>query len=197
MMRRSEIMSIISKRKTCRVFLNKKVPKKELRFLINATRYAPSAHNSQPWYFIVLTRESIGKRQVLKNIKSLMNHIPIGPKIFLKKSVEVMRDAPVLIFVLNKKNFVHLTRVYGSKYVKIARDSEFQSIAAAIQNLILVATSRNIGTAWLTSPLVFRNELTRTLKVEHELVAILALGYSSKASKRTRRASIEEICEFR
>jgi len=46
--------SLAKRRKTTYEFSDKKVSDKEINRLIECARWAPSAGNSQPWYFIVV-----------------------------------------------------------------------------------------------------------------------------------------------
>ena len=48
---------VINKRQSIRNYDNKEVTYEELETLINATRFAPSAKNRQPWRFYILTDE--------------------------------------------------------------------------------------------------------------------------------------------
>jgi len=53
---------IIAKRRSVRKFKEKNVPKKVLLRILDAGRWAPSAGNTQPWHFIVVTDANIKRR---------------------------------------------------------------------------------------------------------------------------------------
>ncbi len=50
-----EILEIIKKRRSIRVYQDKSIPKDILEKIIDAGRFAPTARNVQPWEFIVIT----------------------------------------------------------------------------------------------------------------------------------------------
>lgn len=46
---------LVSKRESCRSFISKPVGRKELEYILDTARMAPSACNSQPWHFTAAT----------------------------------------------------------------------------------------------------------------------------------------------
>ncbi|MGI6097822.1 MAG: nitroreductase family protein [Dethiobacteria bacterium] len=54
-------LNIIRERRSVRRFLPKPVPREVLLKLIDCARYAPSAHNQQPWEFVIITDTQIKK----------------------------------------------------------------------------------------------------------------------------------------
>ena len=55
-------MDQIFTRRSIRAYTNKPVEKEKIELIIKAGMYAPSAKNSQPWYFVVITdREKLDK----------------------------------------------------------------------------------------------------------------------------------------
>ncbi|MCI4439483.1 nitroreductase family protein, partial [archaeon] len=52
-----EVKKLIKTRRTVRKFLRREVEREKIRELIEAATWAPSAHNSQPWRFFVITSE--------------------------------------------------------------------------------------------------------------------------------------------
>lgn len=61
-----DTLGILKKRRSVRVFQNKKIPKDVLEEIIEVARFSPTARNVQPWEFVV-TVDS----QVLKKISEL------------------------------------------------------------------------------------------------------------------------------
>ena len=61
----SDVIDVIKKRRSIRKYAARRVPKEILREILEAARWAPSAHNAQPWRFIVLT--DMPKKRELAN----------------------------------------------------------------------------------------------------------------------------------
>src|SRR3989338_9421776 len=63
----NQVINAINNRRSIRKYTGKKIPKKIVSLIIEAGRYAPSSHNSQPWRFIVISNKEL--------IKSLSEYI--------------------------------------------------------------------------------------------------------------------------
>ena len=62
--------------------------------------------------------------------------------------------------------------------------TSFQNVAAAIQNLLLVAHAEGLGTCWMTGPVTVADEINRFLGVEDmTLVAVIPMGYPDEIPK--------------
>ena len=65
-----------------------------------------------------------------------------------------------------------------------------QSVAAAIENILLAATDRGLGSCWLTAPVEtgMSEELRDTFAPDKgKLLAIVTLGYSDQTPKTPAR----------
>ena len=72
-----------------------------------------------------------------------------------------------------------------------------QSISAAIQNMCLEATARNIGSLWTCNIFFAYDELKEWLHADGEMVAAIALGYTDKEIKAMPRKPLAEVVEYR
>ncbi len=81
----------LKKRRSVRRFLPDPVSRAVIEEILDAARYAPSADNTQPWEFVVITR-----RQTLEELAS---HIPNAP--FLGNA-----PAAVAVFCRQSEHFV-------------------------------------------------------------------------------------------
>ena len=52
----SHVLDAIKERRSVRKYLARPVPKEAIEEVLVAAGWAPSAHNAQPWRFIVLAR---------------------------------------------------------------------------------------------------------------------------------------------
>lgn len=183
------------KRRTSRKFKQKTIPKVILNRILEAGRIAPSAHNSQPWFFVVLSNKEF-KQKLQLNLMANTEKFVTSANIMLKKALEIMSQAPCVIFVYNTKVISRKLGFMGRPYTSIIDISEIQSIAAAIQNMHLVASALNIGFAWLVFPLLLEKQITKLLNTNYKLTAILALGYPLENAKPTTRKKLKEIVKF-
>jgi len=58
----SELLSLIKTRRSVRKLKDRAVPLSSILEALDAARWAPSAHNAQPWRFVVLAEAEAKKR---------------------------------------------------------------------------------------------------------------------------------------
>lgn len=59
----NEVIRVLKERRSSRNYLPKPIPREILEDIIDCGRLAPSANNSQPWVFVVVTEEA-GKKEI-------------------------------------------------------------------------------------------------------------------------------------
>ena len=91
------VLELIKKRRSIRAFSNEPIAADKICSLFEATRWAPSSSNEQPWVYIYATRE---QPEMWNKMFDCLNE---GNRIWVK-------DAPLLILRLARKDFTH----YGS-----------------------------------------------------------------------------------
>ena len=52
---------LISKRRACKLFNDKKINEKDLHFILESGVLAPSSHGFEPWKFVVLSKKEDNK----------------------------------------------------------------------------------------------------------------------------------------
>jgi nitroreductase len=157
-------LDFIFKRRSVRMYLNKEIPTEILRDLLEAGMAAPSARATDPWHFIVITeRETLGRMaSVLPNGKMLLT-------------------APAAFVVCGDIN----------RALEGFESYMLQDVSAAVQNILLAATSLGLGSCWLgIHPRRTRMDGIRNLfhLPEHIIpVAGIALGWpAGNFEARTR-----------
>jgi nitroreductase len=91
------VTELIQKRRSIRAFLDKPVESEKIYSLFEATRWAPSSSNEQPWIYVYATKD----QPTLWN--TLFEALNEGNKIWAK-------DAPLIILGLARKTFVRNDR---------------------------------------------------------------------------------------
>jgi len=86
------ILDLIKNRRSTRVFLNQPIEPEAIYSLFEATRWAPSSTNEQPWLYVYATRD---QNELWSLLFECLNE---GNKMWAK-------DAPLLILSLARKNF--------------------------------------------------------------------------------------------
>jgi len=153
------VYEAVIKRRTIRRFKQQPVSFRILEKIVNSGRLAPSGSNLQPVEFMVVDIPEL----VVKVFETLMWAAYISPA---GNPPKEQRPVAYIIVLTNKK--------------KNAGGCEMD-VAAAIENMLLVALGEGIGSCWLGS--IDRIKLKDILKLpEHiKIDSVVALGYSDES----------------
>ncbi len=189
--------AIISRR-SCRHFDGRPIPGEIVEDLMRAACSAPSAHNSQPWQFMIVKGE---KKAALASLfltvsseERYKEYTGFYVNRLLKYSSRMLEEAPLVVAVFNRGSFTkEAAKYFGRTKREFLHLMEVQSVAAAIENLLIAAESFGLGSVWLGVPLLIPEELIEDFfRTKDELMAILPLGYPTKRRLIEKRIEIGE-----
>ena len=189
-MKPDELLNIIRRRRSVRVYKRGKVSSSQLDTILEAARWAPSGANTQPWEFIVTRdREKMKKvRQIYDNEwKERKREDPVHYK-GLKK--DYVGDVSVLVLVCGDDR---TRQVYLTTRQLADREKLFQaSIANAVQQMMLAAASMDLGTVWVSVREEVEAQLRELFKVPPELrlLWVVPIGHASSWPKPKPRRKI-------
>ena len=211
----------IKGRRSISSFTSEKVDLDIIDELISVSGYAPSSCDTQPWFFLVfhsgeskeklnayirrgyecMNQDLKGKHKVLGSVyKKLLNFFSVYGK---------FDDAPVLILLFAKP----YDTVLFSQAIKFAQNEKIQNIAdgsvktsaaLAMQNFLLLAHEKGLGTRvkdgmkFLVSFETLKSEFYNEFQIpkEYQLLSGIQLGYPTKeALLRTapKRLSLDQV----
>lgn len=195
-------MNAIQQRRSIRKYKDTPVDRAQIEELILAASLAPSAKNRQPWKYLVYT--GAAKERFLQSMQEGLEREkerePILPESAFGlpdafHTLQVMREAPVLIVVLNTNGTSPYEPIDTDRRVSEICDS--LSIGASIENLILRATELGLGTLWIANTCFAYPELIDEIGTEKQLVGAISVGYLAEAPMSRPRKPIEDILEYR
>ena len=106
-----------------------------------------------------------------------------------------MEEAPVILFVINP-----LGKGIESECTieeRIFEICNIQSLSASIQNMLLAATEKGIGSLWICDIYFAYSELCQWLNCDGELMAAIAFGYPRESPQERPRKELQEIVQWR
>jgi coenzyme F420-0:L-glutamate ligase/coenzyme F420-1:gamma-L-glutamate ligase len=188
------VTDAIKTRRSIRRYSSRRVSTEVISEILEAARWAPSAHNAQPWRFIVLIDKSL-KQDLAEAMANawMADMIKDGTLMKVreklrKASVERFTRAPVLVIAcLTMKDMIQYA---DESRQKSERDLAVQSLGAAIQNMLLMAHSKNLGACWFCAPLFCKDAVRKVLKIPEDVEphALITLGYpAEKPSAPSRK----------
>ncbi len=189
-----QLKDVINSRKSIRSYEKKIVPKTVLKQLVIDASKAPSASNRQPWRFYVVSSKKL--RDKICNIlqKTLIKYKADFDKL-TPKLKKVASE-----FYTNMGDCQNIIFIYSNSNDKKGRESNYISISAAMENLMLSATNKGLGTCCVGSFKEFEKEISKLLKTKNkeELVVSILVGYPKKGWKplKRKKKKITEILNY-
>ena len=184
----------IRDRHSVRTFQKDEVSDDEIRILLHAANAAPSAHNQQAWRFIILRGEK--KNELAQLVTAQSASFPRPAAALLRMGAKSIMSAPVVIAVANTGDLIR----HGTELFKVEqevahdffRTMEIQSSAAAVENLLLAATSLGLGTVWLGVLYLIKDEVLRFLgEPQGEFMAVVPVGRPVKSGSGPKKQPVE------
>lgn len=196
------MISAIYDRRSIRKFTDKPIPQKDITDIIQSGIKAPSSKNRQPWKYIVV--QGNAKEEMLEvfrqGIEREENDNALLPEskqhiAAAKYTVDIMAEAPTIIFVVNSLGKSILSELTPEE--RVYEICNIQSIGASIQNMLLTATEKGIGSLWICDIYFAYSELCKWLGSDGQLIAAIAFGYPNESPKERPRRKIEDIVEWK
>ena len=198
-----DIIQLVKSRGSVRKFKPIKVPREVIRAILDAARWAPSAHNSQPWRIIVIDKDGVKEKLAVEMGKTWIldmqrNGVPLheAEKIAEEECWSRVTKSPLVIIVCLTMEDMH--KYPDSKRKKAEYLMAVQSVAAYIQNMLLLAHHYGLGACWICAPLFCPNAVRNVLDLPHEIEpqAMIILGYPDENPEPPPRKALNEICVF-
>ena len=196
------MISAIYDRRSIRKFTDRPISQEDITDIIQSGIKAPSSKNRPPWKYIVV--QGNAKEEMLKVFRQGIEReekdnalLPLSKQHIAaaKYTVDIMAEAPIIVFVVNSLGKSILTELTPEEHVY--EICNIQSISASIQNMLLAATEKGIGSLWICDIYFAYSELCKWLDSDGQLIAAIAFGYPNEFPKERPRKKLEDIVEWR
>jgi nitroreductase len=168
----ADYFELLKTRRAIRDFEDREVPLETVREIIGESCLAPSAHNGQPWQFIIVNKKEVLGRlseDIRKNLlddleKSGDPHLKSHESIFNDPDFNFFYNAPCLVYILGPKGLSSLHR----------------DCSLAGCYFMFSAAARGLGTCWAGVGRHVRDpELLKLIGLpqDYEIVAPIIVGY--------------------
>jgi coenzyme F420-0:L-glutamate ligase/coenzyme F420-1:gamma-L-glutamate ligase len=195
--------SLAEDRHSVRRFRDTPVARNLIERVLQTAIQAPSAHNRQPWRFVVLTRRS--DRELLAAAMGERLHTDRENDGDSEKVIE--RDlatswmritgAPaVILLCMTMEDMDHYV---DRRREKAEHQMAIQSVAMAGENLLLAAHAEGLGASWMCAPLFSAEDVQRAfdLPAAWEPQGLILLGYPQDESRKRVRRALNEVTQWR
>lgn len=179
------------------------IPRHVIRSIFDLAKWAPSAHNAQPWRFVIIDDDEVEKKLAKEMGEAWFSDMrkdgvpkDEAEKIVKLESWDRITKSPTVIIVCLTMEEMHKypdRRRRKAEYIMAV-----QSVAAFIQNLLLIAHYHGLGACWMCAPLFCPKVMKKVLGLpkNFEPQAMIIMGYADEQPQPTSRKSLDEIWAF-
>jgi coenzyme F420-0:L-glutamate ligase / coenzyme F420-1:gamma-L-glutamate ligase len=195
-------MDLIFSRRSIRKFQPEPVPEESIRRLLAAAHAAPSAHNTRPWRFVVL-READARRALAEGMAGAYardaeadGQAPDAIRERNRRSIERITQAPAAILACLDEACLPAGGGRGAEGERLLL---VQSVAAAVENLLLAAAAEGLGACWLCAPAFCPRAVSESLSlpVGWTAQALILVGVPAESPPRPEGSAFDEVVQWR
>lgn len=193
-----DLLDAIQERRSIRKYQARKVPKELVEAVLAAAGWAPSAHNAQPWRFIILADSAVKRKLALAVAGAwaadmAYDSVTIDEQ---KRTAKVERFANAPVLILACSTIEDMQKFSDERRQKCERDLAMQSLGAAIENLLLKAHVKGFGACWFCAPSFCKDKVRKVLEIpaEVEPQALVALGYPAENPPIPAKKTLGDYC---
>ena len=197
----NDFWSLIHGRRSVRRYAERPVPGELVWQLLEAAHWAPSAHNRQPWRFVVVEQPDVRRRLAEAMAAQWQADLladGADPEMVGRRaaiSIQRVGGAPVLI--LPCLDLAVLDVYADPQRQQWEWQMGVQSVALACQNLLLAAHQFGLAGCWMCAPIFCVPLVQRALELPEswQPQAALTLGYPSPNAqvKKTREPLVSFV----
>jgi len=194
--------ALLTERRSVRRYLPLPVAPDVVDRLLAAAATAPSAHNRQPWRFVVIEAEStrqnlaraMGERLRADRLRDGDPSDAIEADV--SRSYARLSGAPVIVLVC--MTMADMDRYADARRNDAERAMAVQGTAMATQNLLLAAHAEGLGACLMCAPLFCQDTVSAALDLppDWQPQAIITLGLPADGGKPFRRRPLSEVTRY-
>lgn len=171
-----ELREAIEGRRSIRKYKKDKLDKNIILEILKEATHAPSGHNRQPWKFKLVSEEEKNTiADVLyEKYQDVKGHTA-------PNTANIIREVPNLVVV------------YLANSDSELRSVDLLSIGGMIDEILLLAEEKNIGTLWIANTNLIADEIKKITGVNLETVSCIGFGYKDQFPNPRPRKDFSEV----
>lgn len=197
-----ELAAHIGRRRSVRRYRSSSISRDVIKRLLTAASGAPSAHNKQPWRFVVLdtfaSRHKLAQAmgQKLRQDRAADGDVSELIEADVTRSYQRITQAPIAILLCVDMHDMH--RYPDQSRTEAEYLMAVQSTAMAAQNLLLAAHAEGLGACIMCAPLFCPEVVIESLQLSPQWRAqmLVTLGEPAAAGKDRPRLPLDEITQW-
>jgi coenzyme F420-0:L-glutamate ligase/coenzyme F420-1:gamma-L-glutamate ligase len=199
---RDDLHAFLRSRRSIRRFKSDLIPNELVQRILETAIYAPSAHNLQPWRFVVVTSTK-DKLNLARNITNKFREDMIADGIpeadiraRVAQTIRRAEEAPVIIVLCREKMRVKPQPDPVRQQVEALMG--IQSVAVAGLQLLLAAEVEGLGGTWICWPMFAPSETCHALGLAStwDPQGMIFLGYPAEIPEKPARISLPKVTRY-
>jgi coenzyme F420-0:L-glutamate ligase / coenzyme F420-1:gamma-L-glutamate ligase len=198
----TELQTFLRTRRSVRRFKTELVPASVIQNILATATFAPSAHNRQPWRFVVITdvaiKTQLADAMAMDFERDLTSDGLATEKIQeqIKRSRDRITSAPVIILLC--LDVSEMDSYPDEKRRKAEYTMAVQSVAAAGLQLLLAAHAEGLAGVWACWPLFAPETIQRTLNLceAWEPQGMFFIGFPQDIPEARKRKPLNDLVQF-
>lgn len=196
---RRDPRALLQERRSVRRFQPRPIPPQVLEQVIEAATWAPSAHNQQPWRFVVLRSsaarlalaQGLGEAFYCDLLRDGLAEAEASERV--EASRRRIERAPAAILLCLDQGAVPAAS--DQRRQALEQLMAAQSVALAGENLLLAAQALGLGAVWMCAPLFAPEVAQRVLDLpaSWQPQSLILLGYPAAEPKPRPRFMFAEV----
>lgn len=188
----------LKRRRSIRRYQPKPVSVDLICKVLEAAGWAPSAHNCQPWRFIwvenSVVKRGLADRMAMAWASDMAKDGNSADEATLVERRDRFANSPVLIVACFSMQ--GMRAFPDAQRQQAERDLAVESLAAAIQNMLLTAHDLGLGACWYCAPAFCKQTVRETLNIPEDVepTALITMGYPAESAAAPPKKVIKECC---
>ena len=211
-----DVITAINERASVRGFKKESVPRPLIEQLLDAARKAPSASNQQPWNFVVVTgdiKEALADDILSAHRKQSKHYDPSKgktiPRLYMERTKKLLVGIRPYLKKMDKEVVPFIEEgscvFYGAPVLIVVTldkshpKSKLVDVGCAVENMVLAAHGKGLGTCIVALILMFEQIIRKHLAIPDsmDIVVGIALGYpDGELPVNAFRAPKEKLSEM-
>jgi nitroreductase len=218
-----DLIELIKQRRSIRHFKPDKPSREVILQCLEAASWAPNPTSQQPWKFIVLAGDPLKSvcKAIQDNFAAAAAEKAQQPEPVLDDNIaellqkrkqesfggmiSFLKENNVDMQAAGEGNFNFHSAPVGILFaVYPCKDQNFlKSTVAAMENFLLAAAARGLGTCWMNAVSICQEDIKEALDLSADLILVdgVSVGYPAEGSPMNQvprsRLPIEEVTEWR
>jgi F420 biosynthesis protein FbiB-like protein len=202
MIESNDFLKFIKSRRSVKRLKPGSISRNIVEEILDVAVSAPSAHNAQPWRFIIIDDEKVKIKLADAMAQAWQEDLSKNglSRIEIEKLIEASKKRTInsSILIIPCLTMEDMYKYPDDRRKKAEYLMAVQSVSAAIENLLLAIHAKGLGACWRCAPLFCMEAVREVLKIPNEFdpQALIEIGYPLEQPKMPSRKPLKSLISY-